>query len=139
MNERSFLDRFLAAVPVAAVGLGLLALFFWEASTRKTPTIFEAQVAGGSVQNSFDLAGNALVNNTTATTASLFTAFPATAPTVATTAAAFDWTPAATSPAISGGLATFTGLLATATATSGSPTPPSSCRSSDPGRQRPGL
>jgi hypothetical protein len=70
-----------------------------------------------NVQNSFDLAGNAIVNNTTATTASLFTAFPTTAPSTTTTAAAFDWTPSATSAALTGGMTTFSGKLATATTT----------------------
>jgi hypothetical protein len=80
--------------------------------------VFQAPVgtAEASVQNSFDLAGNALVNNTTATTASLFTKFPATV-TAATTAADFDWTPAASSAALTGGMATFTGKLATKVAT----------------------
>jgi hypothetical protein len=81
-------------------------------------TVFQAPVgtAEASVQNSFDLAGNALVNNTTATTASLFTKFPTTV-TAATTAADFDWTPAASSAALTGGMATFTGKLATKVAT----------------------
>ena len=70
---------------------------------------------GTNVQNSFDLAGNSLVSSTTPT-ASLFTAFPASV-SETTTAAAFDWTPAASSPAATGGLATFTGKLATAAGT----------------------
>jgi hypothetical protein len=67
---------------------------------------------GTNVQNSFDMTGNALVASTT-TTAALFTAFPATV-TATTAASAFDWTPAASSPLATGGLATFTGKLATA-------------------------
>lgn len=66
----------------------------------------------GNIQAAFDLAGNSLVNNTTATTASLFTAFPATVDNN-TNGASFDWTPAASSPALSGGMATFSGKLAT--------------------------
>ncbi|HEX2778923.1 MAG TPA: hypothetical protein VHM30_05440 [Gemmatimonadaceae bacterium] len=77
----------------------------------ESPTVFQG-ANGTNVQNSLDLAGNAITQNTTATTASLFTAFPATVD-VNTTAAAFDWTPAASSAAASGGLATFTGKLAT--------------------------
>jgi hypothetical protein len=77
-------------------------------------TVFDNGVS--NTQNSFDMAGNSLVQSA-ATTASLFTAFPATAPDVSTTAAAFDWTPSASSAAASGGLATFTGKLATATST----------------------
>ena len=70
---------------------------------------------GTNVQNSLDLAGNALVSSTTAA-AALVTTFPATVG-PATTAAAFDWTPAATSPIATGGLATFAGKLATAAGT----------------------
>ena len=82
----------------------------------ETPTTFDPQVAGSAtVQNTFDLAGNSITNNTTVTAAQLFTAIPAT--TSATTSAAnFDWTPVAGSPAASG-LATFSGKLATAAAT----------------------
>ena len=76
----------------------------------EVPTLFDPNGA------TFDLAGNAIVNNTTATTASLFTAFPATAGGT-TTEAAFDWTPPAGSPAATGGLTTFSGKLATKTAT----------------------
>ena len=76
----------------------------------ETPTVFQG-ANGTNVQNSFDLASNGLTTNA-ATTASLFTAFPATV-TAATTASAFDWTPAAGSPETTGGLATFTGKLAT--------------------------
>ena len=74
------------------------------------------QTGGSSTQNSLDLAGNGLTNNTTATTASLFTAFPTTVDGT-TTAAAFDWTPPAGSPATTGGLTTFTGKLAAAAGT----------------------
>jgi hypothetical protein len=71
---------------------------------------------GSNVQNSLDLAGNALTSSP-ATTASLFTAFPATV-SATTTAAAFDWTPATGSALATGGLGTFTGKLATAAGTS---------------------
>ncbi len=67
------------------------------------------------MQNSLDLAANALVDGT-ATTASLFTAFP-TSISGTTTAAAFDWTPASGAPITAGGLTTFTGKLATAAGT----------------------
>lgn len=73
-------------------------------------TVF--QTGGSNVQNSLDLAGNALVNNTTASVASVFTSFPATV-NASTTAAAFDWTPATGSPATAGGMTTFSGKLAT--------------------------
>jgi hypothetical protein len=77
----------------------------------QTPTAF--QTGGSSPQNSFDLAANAIVNNGSATTASVFTLFPATV-SASTSASAFDWTPAAGSPAASGGLTSFTGKLQTA-------------------------
>lgn len=80
----------------------------------ETPTMFQA-ASGSTVQNAFDAAGNSLVASS-ATTTSLFTAFPASV-TSTSTEAAFDWTPAAGSAAASGGLATFTGKLATAVAT----------------------
>jgi hypothetical protein len=70
---------------------------------------------GTNVQSSFDMAGNALVASTTATTA-LFTAFPGTV-SATTAASAFDWTPAAGSPLAAGGLAAFTGKLAAAAGT----------------------
>lgn len=76
----------------------------------ETPTVFQG-ANGTNVQNSLDLAGNSLTTST-ATTASLFTAFPTTVD-ANTTAAAFDWTPAAGSPAATGGMSTYSGKLAT--------------------------
>jgi hypothetical protein len=55
------------------------------------------------------------------TTASLFTAFPATAGT-STTGASFDWSPAAGSPIATGGMAAFTGALQTRAGTYVTPT-----------------
>jgi hypothetical protein len=69
----------------------------------------------GSNQFAFDLAGNA-IEPVQASTASLFLAFP-TSIGSGTTAAAFDWTPAAGSAAANGGLTTFTGKLAQAAGT----------------------
>lgn len=80
----------------------------------QTPTAF--QTGGSAVQNLFDMAGNALVQDGVTTVQDLFTAFPATVgPT--TTATAFDWSPKVGSAATTGGLATFTGGLATAAGT----------------------
>jgi hypothetical protein len=56
------------------------------------------------------------------TAASLFTAFPATI-NASTTVASFDWTPAAASPAATGGLNAFTGLIQTRAGTFIQPTP----------------
>jgi hypothetical protein len=72
--------------------------------SAENATLFEA----GADRYSVDPAANG-IESSAATTASLFTAFPA--PTAAHTAASFDWTPAAGSPAATGGLATFTGAL----------------------------
>jgi Fibronectin type III domain len=66
----------------------------------------------GTGQNAFDMTTNNIVQDPTLTTA-LFAAFPATIGTT-TTAAAFDWSPATGSPAATGGMAAFTGKLATA-------------------------
>ncbi|MFL5575455.1 MAG: hypothetical protein ACJ79S_05745, partial [Gemmatimonadaceae bacterium] len=85
----------------------------------ETPTIF--QTGGSSVQNTLDLAGNSLVVNSTATTASLFTAFPTSAG-ASTSASAFDWTPPAGSAAASGGLTAFSGKLHTAAGAAVTPT-----------------
>lgn len=107
-------ETYARAGGVAAPDLATADLAIRNVLFAQVPSVFQA--GGTSVQNALDLAGNGLVNNTTASTASLFTAFPATAGT-GTTAAAFDWTPAAGSPAASGGLATFSGKLATKVAT----------------------
>lgn len=69
----------------------------------------------GTGQNAFDIATNNIVQDAVLTT-TLFTAFPGSIGTT-TSAASFDWTPAAGSLAASGGLATFSGKLATATGT----------------------
>jgi len=94
---------------LATADLAIKNVLFTENST-----VFQGP-NGTNVQNSLDLAGNSLVSSTTAT-AALFTAFPATV-SATTTAAAFDWTPAAASPITAGGLAAFTGKLATAAGT----------------------
>ena len=59
MNERTFLDRFLAAVPVAIVALALLALFFWEAAARKTPTIFSDELEWTQISRALAATGHA--------------------------------------------------------------------------------
>lgn len=81
----------------------------------ETPQVFQAANAPGAAvqQNAFDLAGNALTLAPTATTtASLFTLLPATG-TPPTGVASFDFSPATGSPIATGGLATFTGKIAT--------------------------
>jgi hypothetical protein len=70
-------------------------------------TVFQAS-SGSNVQFTVDEAANAIESSATGT-AALFTAF---AP-QPTSAAQLDWTPAAASPAATGGLAAFTGAIAT--------------------------
>lgn len=86
---------------LATTDLAVRNLLFVE-----VPAVFET----GTGRNAFDLAGNNLVHNATATAASLFTAVPAT--TSGTTSAAnFDWQPPAGSPAAAGGSGAFTGRV----------------------------
>lgn len=105
-------DTYVRAGSVATPNLTTADLAVRNVLFTDVTTVFDN--GAGTTQNSFDMAGNSLVQSA-ATTASLFAAFPATAPDLTTTAAAFDWTPSATSAAASGGMATFTGKLATAT------------------------
>jgi hypothetical protein len=70
-------------------------------------TVFQP-TNGANTQFELDLEDNAL-EQSAATTASLFTAFP----TSPSAAADFDWTPPGASAAATGGLATFTGAVAT--------------------------
>jgi hypothetical protein len=100
-----------ATPDLATADLALNSILFVE-----TPAgVFQPTSAdpAAPLQFSFDLASNALAEGAT-TTASLFTAFPATVD-INTTASAFDWTPAAGSlAATTAGLSTFTGKLAAA-------------------------
>jgi len=111
--------------PRAAISVRDAATYARAASTP-TPDLATADLAvkniliaesalafqAGTGQNAFDMVTNNIALDATLTTA-LFTAFPATIGTT-TTAAAFDWSPAAGSPAATGGMASFTGKLATA-------------------------
>jgi hypothetical protein len=71
-------------------------------------TLFQA-TSGTTIQFTVDTTTNA-ISAAQGTASSLFTALPAGSP---ANAAALDWTPAASSPAATGGLAAFTGALAT--------------------------
>ena len=102
-------DTYARAGSVATPDLATADLAIRNVTLVETPTPFQA-ASGSNVQNSFDLAGNALVASD-ATAASAFTALPATVD-ATTTAASFDWTPPAGSAGAAGGLATFTGKLA---------------------------
>jgi len=74
--------------------------------SAENSALFEA----GTERYSVDQAANA-IESSAASTASLFTTFPAGA--AVPTDASFDWTPSVASPARTGGLAAFTGALAT--------------------------
>ena len=95
------------AVPDPATSdLQIRNIYFTEVAS----TLFQAG-GGSTIQNSLDATGNNLSNGT-ATAVSLFAKLPAqgVAPTAVTD---FDWTPAAGAPITAGGLATFTGKMAT--------------------------
>jgi hypothetical protein len=79
------------------------------AEVANTP--FQANTATPATQFSFDLTGNTITNST-ATAVSLFTALPP-ATVAPTSAAALDWTPVAGAAVGTGGMATFSGRLAT--------------------------
>ncbi len=106
-DQETFVRAGLVAAPdLATSDLQIRNNFFTEVGG----IVFQAD-GGSTVQNALDLAGNSLTNSSAAT-ASLFTAMPATG-TVPSGISAFDWTPAATSPVATGGMATFTGKIAT--------------------------
>jgi hypothetical protein len=59
VNERSRLDRMLAAIPVAVAALLVLSLYFWEASSRKTPTIFSDELEWSQLSRAIAATGHA--------------------------------------------------------------------------------
>jgi hypothetical protein len=58
-DERSALDRFLAAVPYAIATLVVLALLSWQASIRKTPTIFGDELEWSQISRAIADTGHA--------------------------------------------------------------------------------
>lgn len=58
MTERSTLDRFLAAIPVAVVTLILLSILFWEAAARKSPTIFTDELEWAQISRAIAQTGH---------------------------------------------------------------------------------
>ena len=74
----------------------------------ETPVLFQPG-SGSTIQGTVDEAANAIVYEQATTATSLFLGVPADEPAAGAT---LDFTPAAGSPAASGGLATFTGPLA---------------------------
>jgi hypothetical protein len=110
-DSLTFVRAGYSATPnVATTDLAVLNNYFIE-----TPQVFQAANAPGAAvqQNAFDLTANSLILAAAGTTSSsIFTTLPAigTAP---TGVSSFDFTPATGSPIATGGLATFTGKMAT--------------------------
>ena len=102
-DSLTFVRAGYTATPSATADLQVRNILFAE-----TPLLFQATSA---TQNSLDATANALTLSS-ATAASLFTAIPAVGA-VPSGIAAFDFSPAANSPIATGGLATFTGAMAT--------------------------
>jgi hypothetical protein len=59
VNDRTRLDRLLAGIPVAVVALLVLSLYFWEASSRKTPTIFSDELEWSQLSRAIAATGRA--------------------------------------------------------------------------------
>lgn len=60
MNEqRNALDRFLAAIPVAVAALILLSILFWQASARRSPTIFTDELEWTQISRAIAHTGHA--------------------------------------------------------------------------------
>jgi hypothetical protein len=59
VNRRARLDRLLAAIPVALLALAVLALYTWEAASRKTPTIFSDELEWAQLSRAIAATGHA--------------------------------------------------------------------------------
>ena len=57
--DRTMLDRFLGAIPLASGVLIILMILFWEASVRKTPTIFSDELKWAQLSRSIASTGHA--------------------------------------------------------------------------------
>ena len=97
LRDQTTLDQ------IAAGRLDLQNILITEA-----PTLFQA-ASGTTVQGTVDLAANALEHQAATTATSLFLGVPDAEPAANAT---LDFTPAANSPAASGGLVPFTGGIA---------------------------
>jgi hypothetical protein len=107
-DAETFLRAGNAAVPdLATSDLQIRNVFFSELGGP----MFQANTATAATQFALDAAGNNLTAGT-ATGTSLFTAIPAAGATPSGVSA-LDWTPASGSPITTGGLATFSGKVAT--------------------------
>jgi hypothetical protein len=57
--DRSALDRFLAAIPVAIVAIVVLSFFLWQAASRKSPTIFSDELEWSQISRAIAATGHA--------------------------------------------------------------------------------
>jgi hypothetical protein len=57
--ERSLLDRYLTAIPFVVATLAILALLFWQAAIRKTPTIFTDELEWTQLSRAIAATGHA--------------------------------------------------------------------------------
>jgi hypothetical protein len=57
--QQTLLDRYLAVFPVVVAALALLALLFWEASSRRTPTIFSDELEWTQISRAIASTGHA--------------------------------------------------------------------------------
>lgn len=103
------------AAPTTGADLQVRNVFFAETNG----TLFQPQT-GTTPQNALDVTANGLTLST-ATAASLFVAIPAVG-SAPTSISAFDFTPATGSPIATGGLAAFSGAIATKAGTFVTPT-----------------
>jgi hypothetical protein len=106
-DPESYLRAASVAVPdLATSDLQVRNIYFTE-----NGPMFQANTATPATQFSLDATGNSLTAGS-ATAVSLFTALPAQGA-VPAGVSAFDWTPTASAPIATGGMATFSGKIAT--------------------------
>jgi hypothetical protein len=70
--ERTALDRFLAAIPLASGALIILIILFWEAAVRKTPTIFSDELKWAQFSRGIATTGHATQRGVPASFQSLY-------------------------------------------------------------------
>jgi Dolichyl-phosphate-mannose-protein mannosyltransferase len=83
------LDRFLAAIPVAAAALAILMILVWEAAVRKTPTIFVDELKWAQLSRAIAETGRAAQRGEPASFKSLYSVLIAPCWWLSTTGAAY--------------------------------------------------
>jgi hypothetical protein len=58
-DQRTALDRFLAAIPYAVAALVLLSILFWQAAVRKSPTLFTDELEWSQISRAIAHTGHA--------------------------------------------------------------------------------